>query len=67
MLAIETGMRKIEIVSLKKEHVFLRRRLVYLPNTKNGSVRTVPLTKTATSVLEMAVNHSVRPIDTDLT
>jgi integrase len=66
VLAIETGMRKYEIVSLKKGQVFLRRRLVHLPNTKNGSVRTVPLTKKAASVLEMAVNHSVRPSDTDL-
>jgi integrase len=39
---------------------------VYLPNTKNGSERTVPLTTSASKVLEMAINHPIRPVDTDL-
>lgn len=66
ILAIETGMRKHEIVTLRKRQFFLRRRLIYLPNTKNGDVRTIPLTKTATGVLDMAINHPIRPTDTNL-
>jgi integrase len=66
VLAIETGMRRLEIVTLRLSQINQQRRLVHLSNTKNGSVRTVPLTKTATRVLEMAINHAIRPNDTDL-
>ena len=66
LLAIETGMRKNEIVTLTRRQICQHRRLVHLPDTKNGSERTVPLTLMATKVLEMAINHPIRPIDTDL-
>ena len=46
-LAIETGMRRGELLSLRWEHVDLARRTAYLPDTKNGEPRTVPLSSRA--------------------
>lgn len=65
-LAIETGMRAGEIGSLRLEQVDLVRRTVALENTKNGSDRCVPLTRTATKVLKTAIAHAGRPDQCDL-
>jgi integrase len=46
-LAIETGMRRGEILSLKWQFINLQESLVQLPLTKNGSARTVPLSPAA--------------------
>ena len=51
IFAIETGMRRGEILGLKWEHVDLDRRIAYLPLTKNGSSREVPLSTKAAQVL----------------
>lgn len=51
-LAVETAMRRGEIVSLKWEHVDLKRRVAHLPATKNGDARDVPLSPRAISVLQ---------------
>jgi len=51
-LAIETAMRRGEIVSLQWEHVDLRRRVAHLPATKNGDARDVPLSSRAMLVLQ---------------
>ena len=45
ILAIETAMRRGEIVSIKRS--WIRGPVVYLPDTKNGSPRAVPLSKAA--------------------
>jgi len=66
VLAIETGMRRGEIVGLTRSQIDLRRRVIHLPKTKNGTARNVPLTRTAVRILEDAINSPVRPIDTDL-
>lgn len=66
VLAIETGMRKSEILTLRNSQVNQHRRLAHLPNTKNGTSRTVPLTKTAVKAMEAAISHPIRPSDTDL-
>ena len=50
-LALETAMRQGELVSLHWEHIDLNRRTVYLPDTKNGESRTVPLSTTAVKIL----------------
>lgn len=50
-LAIETAMRRSEIVSLCWEHIDLNRRVAHLPATKNGSARDVPLSTRAATVL----------------
>jgi integrase len=46
-LAVETAMRRSEIVALTWEHIDLRRRVAHLPATKNGSARDVPLSTVA--------------------
>ena len=50
-LAVESAMRRSEILGLEWRHIDLSKRLAYLPLTKNGSSRTVPLTTTAVQVL----------------
>ncbi len=50
--AVETGMRRGEILSLEWRFVDLHRRTAHLPRTKNGHARTVPLTNGAIAVLE---------------
>ncbi len=50
-LALETAMRRGELLSLKWEHIDLDRRVALLPDTKNGESRSVPLSSTAVRVL----------------
>ncbi|MBY4721438.1 tyrosine-type recombinase/integrase [Ralstonia mannitolilytica] len=50
-LAIETAMRRSEILSLEWQHVDLEKRVLWLPLTKNGDSRTVPLSVEATKTL----------------
>ena len=65
-IALATGMRSSEIVSLKRSQIDLQRRVVRLATTKNGSARTVPLSKLAAEVFSQALANPVRPIDCDL-
>ena len=51
ILAVETGMRRGEILGLRWEHVDLERRIVHLAITKNGDSRDVPLSTRATDTL----------------
>ncbi|MGF6983428.1 integrase [Paraburkholderia atlantica] len=51
-LAVETAMRRGEIVSLQWVHVDLSRCVVHLPSTKNGDARDVPLSSRAVAVLQ---------------
>jgi len=51
-LAVETAMRRGEIIDLRWEHVDLKRRVAYLPATKNGSARDVPLSTMAVATLQ---------------
>ena len=46
-IALETGMRLGELLALTWDHVYLDRRFAYLPDTKNGASRSVPLSKKA--------------------
>jgi integrase len=39
---------------------------VHLTETKNGSARSVPLTREAAGVFRGALDHPIRPLDTDL-
>lgn len=50
-LAVETAMRRGEIVNLKWEHIDLKRRVAHLPATKNGTARDVPLSTRAIEAL----------------
>ena len=51
-LALETAMRRGEILSLEWEHIDLKRQTAYLPDTKNGDARTVPLSSKAVAILQ---------------
>ena len=50
-LAIETAMRRGELLALEWENVDLERRTAHLPDTKNGDPRTVPLSTRAVTIL----------------
>ncbi|MBE7184533.1 MAG: site-specific integrase [Methylobacterium mesophilicum] len=51
LLATETGMRRSEIVSLEWSNIDLKNRTAYLPITKNGEGRYVPLSPLALDTL----------------
>lgn len=55
-LAVETAMRRGEIVGLRWEHIDLVRRVAHLPSTKNGSSRDVPLSSRAVGALAQLKN-----------
>jgi integrase len=51
-LALETAMRRGELLSLQWENVDLKQRTAHLPDTKNGDSRTVPLSTRAVAILK---------------
>jgi len=53
VLAIETGMRFGELAGAQWKHVDLDKRTIYLPNTKNGQARTVPLSTRALAAIQI--------------
>lgn len=52
VLAIETGMRRGELLGLRWEHIDLDIGVAHLPMTKNGDARSVPLSIRARTVLQ---------------
>jgi integrase len=50
-LAVETAMRLGELLALEWRHVDLDRRVAFLPHTKNGQSRSVPLSPAAVALL----------------
>lgn len=52
VLALETGMRQGELLSLTRKNIDLERRVAILPDTKNGSERIVPLSTSAVEVIQ---------------
>jgi integrase len=56
-LALATAMRRGELLSLKWENVDLHGRTAFLPDTKNGDSRTVPLSSVAVQVLAELPRH----------
>jgi integrase len=50
-LAVECAMRRGELVAMEWKHVNLEEQTVYLPDTKNGDDRTVPLSLAAVELL----------------
>jgi len=51
VFALETAMRRGEILALQWKNVELVKRIAYLPMTKNGSSRHVPLSSRAVDIL----------------
>src|SRR5437763_6675195 len=66
-LAIETGMRRGELLGLSGDNVDLERRTAFLPVTKNGESRGVPLSTRAVAVLPRLPAASNRRDLCDLT
>ncbi len=52
LFALETAMRRGEILSLKWEYLTSGRDLILIPETKNGHPRTIPLTIKAKQLIE---------------
>jgi integrase len=57
-LALETAMRRGELLTLRWENLNLTAQTALLPITKNGSARIVPLSKQAIAILEAMSNRS---------
>lgn len=51
VLAIETGMRFSELAGVVRANVNIEKRTIYLPDTKNGEPRTVPLSTRALNAI----------------
>ena len=51
LLAIETGMRRGEILSIRRQDIDLDQRTLRIPVTKNGRSRTIPLTAKTIALL----------------
>jgi integrase len=64
-LALETAMRRGEILGLRWEHLDFVKRTAFLPLTKNGESRTVPLSNRAIETLQAlprSIDGRVLPI-----
>jgi len=65
ILALESAMRRSELLALKWENIDLARQTALLPDTKNGTARRVPLSKNAVellSTLPKSISGVVFPI-----
>lgn len=62
--AIETAMRRGEILQLTWDNVNLRARTAFLPETKNGESRAVPLSEKALAIVQALPRTSDRVFDT---
>jgi len=52
LFAIESGMRRGEILGIRPEHIDFESRCLLIPHTKNGHARTIPLTPKALEILK---------------
>ncbi|MBS41331.1 MAG: integrase [Rhodospirillales bacterium] len=57
IVATETTMRRGELLQLERQHLNLNNRTAYLPMTKNGDSRTVPLSTRAIAALNKIPIH----------
>jgi integrase len=60
LLAIETGMRRSEMLKILPKHVNLEKYEVYVPPGKNNKARTIVLTQAAFGLLEKRLSKLVR-------
>lgn len=63
-LAVETAMRRSELLSIRWENIDFARRAIYLAKTKNGLSRTVPLSPHAVEVLQSIQRATTGPVFT---
>lgn len=66
LLAVETGMRRGEIMSLTRTNIDLKRKIVKLEETKNGSSREVPLSAKAEETLKEVLTSQVINVEGNL-
>jgi integrase len=57
IVAIETAMRRGELLGMRWQHINFEQRTVFLPLTKNGQSRYVPLSSRAVAILQ-AMKHT---------
>lgn len=50
--ALETGMRRGEIVAMRWEQVNIKARVLHIPETKTGEARRIPLSSVAVTILD---------------
>ena len=55
VLALETAMRRGELLSLEWRHIDLNRCVAHLPLTKNGDSRDIPLSRRAVAILRVLI------------
>lgn len=63
-LALETAMRQGEIIGLDWKHINFKKRVAFLPETKNGESRSVPLSSAAIKAIKkkpLPVNGKLFP------
>lgn len=60
VVALETGMRQGELLSMTWDNLRAAERFVLLPDTKNGTARRVPLTRTALEAIESLPHRDPR-------
>jgi len=60
VLALETGMRRGEILGVKKSHIDFSLRTLFIPSTKTDTPRTVPLSSGAINALRAQMRASQR-------
>ena len=62
ILALETGMRRGEILNIKKSHIDFVRQTLLIPLTKTDTPRTIPLSSKAIAVLREQLRGSEKVI-----
>ena len=65
IIALETGMRRGEILNIKKSHIDFVRQTLLIPFTKTGTPRTIPLSSRAIEALreQLRGSQNVIPIE----
>ena len=65
ILALETGMRRGEILNIKKSHINFARQTLLIPLTKTDTPRTIPLSSRAIAALraQLRGSENVIPIE----
>lgn len=59
LFALETAMRRSEILRIKKGHYNFESKTLFIPETKNGYSRTIPLSLKAQNIIESSRNEGV--------
>jgi len=58
MIAVHTGLRRPEILNLKKSDINLKYRFILVRESKNGEIRHVPINSLLMKTLKSVINNS---------